>query len=108
MTTSGRLSFDPCRSGGRGAKPASAATFWGLTTSGRISSLDGEHTFDRELNPGGGDADGTTAGDLGLPRRLRRHTWLPPHCAGDWRGGWPGLALHRPRTPGGTGAVRDG
>src|SRR5256886_17528538 len=53
--------------------------------------------------PGGGDADGTTAGDLGLPRRLRGCSRLPAHSAGDRRGGWgpapPHGAPPPPRPP---------
>src|SRR5207302_2976257 len=61
---------------------------------------DSEHTFAHAPNPGGGDADGTTAGDLGLPRRLCRPARLPAHRAGDRRCGRAGLALDRPRSPG--------
>src|SRR2546430_16372729 len=42
--------------------------------------------------PGGRDADGTTAGNLGLPRRLRGRARLPAHSAGDRRGGWGRVA----------------
>src|SRR6476620_11193416 len=52
------------------------------------------------------NADGTTAGDLGLPRRLRRPARLPAHGAGDRRGRRPRLALDRPRAPGEPGARR--
>src|SRR5262249_48691671 len=59
----------------------------------------GEHTFARPTNPGGGDADGTATGDLGLPRRLRRPPRLSPDRARDRRGRGARIPLDRARAP---------
>src|SRR2546428_13558813 len=70
-----------------------------LTASGGVFTLVTNTRSIGQLTPGGGDADGTTAGDLGLPRRLCRQTRLPAHRAGDRGGGRAGLTLDGARTP---------
>src|SRR5580765_4378788 len=71
-----------------------------LTPSAGVSTLMANTRSTETLTLGGGDADGTATGDLGLPRRLRRRAWLPAHRAGDRRGGRAGLALDGARPPG--------
>src|SRR5438093_6287345 len=71
-----------------------------LTPSAGVSTLVTNTRSTHHPTPGGGDADGTTAGDLGLPRRLRRPTRLPADCAGDRRGRWACFPIDRARAPG--------
>src|SRR5438034_511227 len=70
-----------------------------LTASEGVSTLVTNTRSIDQPTLGGGDADGTTAGDLGLPRRLRRHTRLPADRAGDRRSGWAGIAFDGPCPP---------
>src|SRR5262249_45919089 len=58
-----------------------------------------EHTFARQPTLEAENADGTAAGDLGLPRRLRRRPRLPADGARDRRGRGTGVALDGARPP---------
>src|SRR5262249_30706338 len=70
-----------------------------LTPSGGLRTLAVEHTFARPTNPGGGDADRTAAGNLGLPGRLRRPPRLPADGARDRRSRRTGGAVAGARPP---------